>query len=262
MNFFFILALGRSGTQFLASLLAKSPGALVYHEPAAEDPIYFGLRYAGDFKQVTDDYLEKRFRGLLPEDGQYEVYGEVNSYLRYEVDWLQRRFSPVLIHLVRDGRDFVRSAYTREVYTIKDKNPLVPRDSDPYAQKWSNMNRFQKLCWYWTHTNEFLFSKLKQTVRLEKLVTDYGYFKERILEPTGLQVSFAAWSREVKKPKNTSQRRVLKKKIKRIVFFWEKPQPLQSIPPWSKWDTEKKEQFHEICAETMTKLGYSLNREL
>jgi hypothetical protein len=256
MRFFFILALGRSGTQFLASLLARAPGALVYHEPAPRDPIYFGLRYSGDFDHVVDDYLESRFRELIPPDGQYDIYGEVNSFLRYEADWLKRRFSPVLLHLVRDGRDFVRSAYTRNVYTLDDKNPLVPRDSDPYAQEWGRMNRFQKLCWYWMHTNEFLLSQLKQPVQLEKVVADYRYFEEAILEPTGLKIGFEVWSREVKKPKNTSRQRRLKQRIKRLLFPWKRQQRLQPIPPWSKWDAQRTGQFNEICGETMAKLGY------
>ncbi len=256
MKIFFIMALGRSGTQFLASLLAKSPGALVYHEPMPEDRMYFGLRYAGNFNKVVDHYLENRFQKLLPRKGHYRVYGEVNSYLRCEIDWLKKRFNPVLIHLVRDGRDFVRSAYTREVYTVKDKNIVVPQDDDPYAGQWTQWNRFQKLCWYWKHTNEFLGSHIQKTVQFEKLIVDYSYFDLHILKPTGLDIPFDLWNREVKRPKNTSKRRILKQKIRGIVLPRGKNQRIKPIPHWTEWNQTQLQQFNEICAETMRTFGY------
>ncbi len=249
--------MGRSGTQFLASLLSKSPGALVYHEPAAEDRIYFGLRYAGNFNKVVDDYLERRFRELLPADGIYEVYGEVNSYLRYEMDWLREKFNPILIHLVRDGRDFVRSAYTREVYTPDEKKLLtVPRDNDPMAETWGQMNRFQKLCWYWKHTNEFLASKMDRTVLFEKLLKDYDYFTANVLEPIGLNIPFDTWKKETRKPKNISKKNIFKKKVKRMIVSRGKTGIIQPIPHWSQWNPGQIQQFNEICSETMRKFGY------
>ncbi|UCC39878.1 MAG: hypothetical protein JSV96_19240, partial [Candidatus Aminicenantes bacterium] len=79
MKIFFVLALGRSGTLFLSTLLAKSPNALIYHEPMPDDKIYFGYRYMGNFNKIIDNYLERRFQKLLPPKDSYEVYGEVNS---------------------------------------------------------------------------------------------------------------------------------------------------------------------------------------
>jgi hypothetical protein len=257
MKIFFILALGRSGTQFLASLLARSPDALVYHEPMPEDQVYFGLRHTGNFNKVLDGYLERRFRQLLPNDDNYRVYGEVNSFLRCETDWLKNRFDPVLIHLVRDGRDYVRSAYTRAVYTIYDKSrAIVPPDRDPYAGEWDRMNRFQKLCWYWMHTNEFLNSEIRGFVRFEDLIRDYEYFKHSILEPTGLDISYELWKSQRNKPRNTSKRRNLRKRIKQKLYFRKPTEIIRPIPHWSRWDDLKTGQFDEICGETMKKFGY------
>lgn len=256
MKIFFILALGRSGTQFLASLLAKSPHAVVYHEPMPEDQIYFGLRYMGNFNKVLDRYLERRFQKLLPPKDSCEIYGEVNSYLRWEIDWLKNRFDPILIHLARDGRDFVRSAFIREVYTANDKNILVPKDDDLDAHRWDKWNRFQKLCWYWKHTNEFLSSKIQKTVQFEKIITDYSYFDDNILKPIGMDIPYDLWKREVKRPKNTSKKRILKRKIRGIVLGRGKNQCIKPIPHWTEWDIEKKEQFDGICSRTMKKFGY------
>jgi hypothetical protein len=256
MKIFFIMALGRSGTHFFASLLAKSPNALVYHEPMPEDQIYFGLRNRGNFNLVLDSYLERRFQKLLPPKDSCQIYGEVNSYLRCEIDWLKKRFDPVLIHLVRDGRDFVRSAFTREIYTLNAKNIVVPPDDDPDAGQWDTWNRFQKLCWYWKHTNESLGSKIEKTVRFEQLITDYRYFDENILKPTGLDIGFDLWKREVKKPKNTSKSRIMKQKIRAVVLARGKNQRIKPIPHWTQWDQKQIHQFDEICSETMKKFGY------
>jgi hypothetical protein len=258
MKYFFILAMGRSGTNFLASLLTGAEGALVYHEPVAEDLKYFGLRYAGQFNKVMDGYLEKRFQMLLKNIPQeYSVYGEINSYLRYEVDWLKKELNPVLIHLVRDGRDFVRSAYIRDAYTNDERNvTIVPRDQDSIAEKWEDMDRFQKLCWYWKHTNDFISSKVEQTVHFEKILTDYDYFKKNILEPIGLNISNQNWEKEVGKPKNTSRKKMLKQNVKRAAFFWKTNPAIEAIPHWSRWDARRIKQFDDICSKTMKRFGY------
>ena len=262
MKYFFFLSMGRTGTRFLAALLGKAPGTLVYHEPVKEDRVYFGLRYAGNFDRVVDNYLERRFRDLIASGGKHKVYGEINSYLRCEADWLKKKFDPVLFHLVRDGRDFVRSAYTRDVYTPREKKLVtVPKDHDPYADKWDKMTRFRKLCWYWKHSNEFLLSKIDRTVLLEKLLTDYDYFKDNVLSPLGLNIPFNTWQTEVKKPRNTSKKNILRKKVKGTVLFWKKEALIKPLPHWTRWNKIQIRQFNEICGETMEKLGYRLDNE-
>ncbi len=259
MRYFFFLSMGRSGTQFLASFLSQVPGTMVYHEPEEEDRVHFGLRHAGNFDKVMDDYLERRFQKLLPRlDQGVELYGEVNSYLRYEIEWLKKKFNPILFHLVRDGRDVVRSAYTRATYTLGDnKTMIVPDDRDPMAETWENTDRFQKLCWYWKHTNEYIAARVERTVLFEKLLTDYDYFKHHILEPLELSISYDTWTEAVKNPKNTSQRAILRKKIKQMVLLHPMEKRIKPLPHWSKWDNQRLKQFDEICSETMKKFGYS-----
>jgi hypothetical protein len=133
---------------------------------------------------------------------------------------------------------------------------VVPKDDDPYAGQWDKWDRFQKLCWYWKHTNIFLHSKIKKTVQFEKLITDYSYFEHNILKPTGLDIPFDLWKREVKSPRNTSKNRILKKKIRELVLSRGKNQPIKPIPHWTEWNQKQIQQFNEICSETMRKFGY------
>jgi len=261
MKKFFILSLGRSGTNFLEHLLSKDPNALVYHEPYDYDNQLLFYRYSGDFSVIIDSILERRFSKLIPENSKYKIYGEVNSYLRYEVDWLRNRFNPVLIYLVRDGRDVIRSMYTRDVLTAYDpQQSIVPKDNDPYAKKWQSMNRFQKLCWYWMNTNEFLLSKFNDFAKFEYILKNYDYFKEKILLPTGLTISYELWKNYISKPRNTSKKRLSKLKIKKNLFFWkEKKELIKPISHWKNWDKGRTDQFLEICGETMGKLRYTLD---
>jgi hypothetical protein len=257
MRFFFVMALGRSGTNFLASLLARDGRGRVLHEPYPLDSSLLVLRYAGGFDGVVDHLLEERFKELLPDPERNAFYGEVNSYLRYEVDWLRARFDPALIHLVRDGRDFVRSAYIRGVYTpLEPSGPIVPKDGEPHAGQWPRMTRFQRLCWYWMHTNEFLASRIYSFVRFEDLLRDYGIFKANILDPTGVQVSREVWRREVERPKNTSRAFRLRSRLVGLLRGRRRIPDLRPLPPWSKWDDERAGQFWEICGPTMRRFGY------
>jgi hypothetical protein len=256
MKTFFVLALGRSGTAFLAALLGRDRKAVVHHEPYRLDHHLPFLRRAGVFDTVVDGLLEQRFttlhRGIDP-----SVYGEVNSYLRYEVDWLRRRFDPALVHLVRDGRDFVRSAYIRDVYSpTESEPPIVPKNGDPYATRWTDMTRFERLCWYWMRTNEELAEKIPAPVRLEDVVRSYPYFEERVLGPTGVQVPRAIWESERDKPRNTSREYQMRELVLAAIRLRKRERRIEPLPHWTRWDRTQTDAFWRICGATMEKLGY------
>lgn len=254
---FFILALGRSGTNFLASLLARDRRGCVHHEPYPLDRTLMLLRHAGGCDRAVDQLLEARFEGLLQRAGAMEFYGEVNSYLRYEADWLRRRFDPLLIHLVRDGRDFVRSAWVRGVYTPQETDgPILPRDEDPYAERWSALSRFQRLCWYWTHTNEHLAARIEHRVRFERILGDYPYLKSRVLDPIGARIPEELWRREVGRPRNTSRGYRLRAAAFRLLRGRDRLQRFDPLPHWSKWDAQRSREFWEICGPAMRRFGY------
>lgn len=257
MRYFFILALGRSGTNFLATLLSQDTRGRVHHEPYRLDARFLNLRHAGVFGTTLDHLLEQRFSELLPQGEDLAFYGEVNSFLRYEVDWLRRRFDPVLIHLVRDGRDFVRSAYIRKVYTSFELDgPILPRDDDPYAARWAGMSRFQRLCWYWMHTNEFLASRCESFARFEDMLRDYDLFDSRVLQLTGVKIPRELWEREIGRPKNTSRDFRMKKMVREWVLGKRQGPSIEPLPSWKEWDAETTDQFWQICGDTMNRFGY------
>lgn len=252
-HLFFVLALGRSGTKFLTRLLATDPRATVVHE-LPQDAYLLSLRYAGSMNQVVDGMLARRFEDSLS-GVSTPIYGEVNSYLRYETDWLTEQFSPVLIHLARDGRDVVRSAYPRPVYTPHEgQPPVVPKDTDPAAAKWTSMSRFEKLCWYWNHTNRMLRDRVPLLVRLEDILDDYDYFKSQLADRIGVQVPHAVWEAERGRPRNSSKVYRARQAAKTMLSRGSLPSPL---PHWREWSEELTSTFWDINGELMDELGYS-----
>jgi hypothetical protein len=253
---FFVLGVGRSGTAHLASLLGTDRRGIVHHEPYPCDRHLPVLRHAGTFGRAVDTLLEERFEKLLGRAADAEFYGEVNSYLRYEAEWLRQRFSPVLIHLVRDGRAFVRSAWIRPVYTAHASAPiLVPRDDDPYADRWRTMSRFERLCWYWTHMNRHLKDRIDRTVRLEDLVADYDVFDRAIAHPTGLRITRHAWHAATASPRNTSGRYRVRQWARRLLPG-RSAHPITPLPHWSDWSRDQTRAFKDIAGDLMGELGY------
>jgi len=258
MQMFFVLALGRSGTNFLASLLARDVRGVVHHEPAAIDARLIGLCHARCFDRSVDALLEERFAPLLRAAEGKPYYGEVNSYLRHAGEWLRRRFDPTLVHLVRDGRDFVRSAWIRPVYTEHEPDgPILPHDGDPWAERWGQLNRFERLCWYWMYTNRSVAPTCDRTVRFEPLLSDYAAFESGILQPTGLRISEELWREQIAAPRNTSRTFRLKSRVRRLIGGTNAPD-IEPLPHWSEWDARKTAAFWEICGETMVEMGYDL----
>ena len=238
---FFIVGMGRSGTTFLANLLRRAPGASVYHETKGDSnalvEAYWDLRKGEKYIQGT----RKRLIAARVMQSHCQVYGEVNSLLRFHVDALRNLGSPIILHLVRDGRNVVRSGMNRNTFTPADKRMtgrLRPHIGDPYDNRWNTMDRFARMCWYWASTINYLLQLQVPTVRFEDLIGSYEQFKNQILEPLGLEISREHWQGEIRKPKNATEQK--------------------TFPVWEDWTLEQKCQFLEICGNTMLALRYEI----
>lgn len=253
----FVLAQGRSGTAFLSELLARAPRTLIRHELPG-DPLILSLSRYGRSERAVDALLSERFAAVLPRDPGIELYGEVNSFLRYNGAWLRRRFDPVLLHVTRDGRDFVRSAYERDVLTANQRQlPLVPTDDDPFAGAWPGMSRFERICWIWQHTNEMLGATVERHARLEDLVASHAAFRAALLEPTGLAISEETWRAAAGRPRNTSSGFRARRFTSRLLG---RAGPGERLPHWTEWPDERSDAFWRICGPTMERFGYARER--
>lgn len=256
MKYFFIFSIGRSGTTFLTHLLNKDPKALVLHEPYELDKKLLFYGYCNKFNTICDIELKKRFE-ILMNNNEYKIYGEINPYLRYHIEWIKNNFhKSILMHLIRDGRDYVRSAYNRNVFTpFEAQQTIIPEDDDVFSNKWKYLNRFQKICWYWKSTNEYIFKNVNYTIKFEEVVNNYEYFKKFVSKPTNINVSKAVWQKYKNRPINYSNRFSIKNTIKNI-FKSNNMNHKTSLPHWKNWDSKMIKEFNEICGSTMSKLGY------
>lgn len=240
----------------MSQLLNQADNVCFKHEPWKADKDIMKLSYYDPGNDIIQSMLANRFEALFKELPQgTTIYGESNSFLRYNARWLKERFNCRIIHIIRNGRDVVRSIYGRTSYTPYDHMPIIPKNDDPYSHAWSGFDRFQKICWYWRHTNQYLEEASDFTVRFEDLISNYETFN-KIFEAEGISVEKSIWENEIGKPKNSSKPKSLKKSLKRILL---KDQPISEQLPLPKdWGIELEDKFQSICQNTMLAHNYPI----
>lgn len=240
-NPFFVLAMGRSGTKFLSSLL-NSNSIKVVHE-RFPDILFYQLAYRNE--KLADNYFIPYRKNIIDKElrnSSISYYGEVNGLLRRHCNTIHRLYpNSTIIHLVRDGRDVVRSMMSRKSFKWYDIGTrfVHPLKNDPYWSKWHSMSRFEKLCWYWMIDNNYLRLNCKFQIEFEKIISDYNYYKLNVLNLIGIEQTKDSWGNLVKKPKNVTKK--------------------YSFPHWSKWSQKNKDSFINICSKEMESLGYDLS---
>ena len=235
------MGFGRSGTAFMANFLDQAEGAHVFHEPVLEDflahlrahysPVA-AERYMQGFRK-KEIYL--RMRNIAP-----GVYGETNSILRCHAAAIGKSFpEATLLHLVRDGRDVIRSHMSRR--TMTGLNPfsmnIHPIETDPWYPHWHEMDRFARICWYWQEENRRLRTSIRKTVQFEKVLASYEYFHEEVLAPCGIFIDKETWEGTIASPRNVTEK--------------------FQIPKWAEWTPDQQKSFRDICGSEMSACGYS-----
>jgi hypothetical protein len=241
-KFFFILAIGRSGTTFLAHVLNLCPDAAVFHEPIKSDiDAYRRAFFSPDDAEHYIASFRKKEMYLRTRARNFTVYGEVNSLLRRHYQALSRHFPAAgFLHLVRDGRDVVRTMMSTDALKPGFMWTwwLRPHESDPYFEQWDTMDRFAKLCWYWRVENQHLRTSIGNTVKFEEVVRNYECFEQRILRPFGLTMPQAQWKEQTGVQRNATT--------------------AYQLPHWREWDAYHTRTFETICGEEMRANGYQL----
>jgi hypothetical protein len=217
-----ITGMGRSGTKWLATYLAAC-GYNCGHESD-----YFGgqgwrgrgLNAARDMGagQLPDWAAVKEHLAGAPAD-----WIEVNGYLQLHVAALVAARVPVL-HLVRDGRDQVRSVLAR-----KPRPAVTLRQFRPPA----GLSYFGKVAFSWAARTLYLRSF--RVLRFEDMLADFDILAAA-LQPYGLAANRATWERL------------------RGEHINETPQHL--LPAWPEWTTAQRAEFDAVATEAMTVYGY------
>ncbi len=241
-NYFLITGSGRSGTIWLKKCLALSRGAIVEHEPV---PFEYNAHIATVMNPGKNrSYLEWRKKEILirlqSHAGNFSHYGEVNSLLRRHAHVIKEYFPMVkLIHLVRDPRNVIVSHLNRKA--LSSKHPFygkfspLPTDTGDFT--WSSATELEKLCWLWQWDNSYLRRVIGHSVKFEDIVKDFELFKEKILEPLGLDLDYNEWDRIRKEPANRSKN--------------------NTITNFDSWTEADKHTLYQICGNEMRVYGYT-----
>lgn len=244
----FITGTGRSGTQLLSDLLAATGSARVFHEPnfledvgtmdaIRRDP-ELAVRYWKEFRS------QEVYRRWM-EAPHLPYYSEVNGTIRYQIPAIKTIYPDSKLLMVgRDGRGVIRSVMGWPQFYgpgSKGAYALSPLPRDPYLEEWPRMSRFEKVCWSWNDTHEFLMRQIPENHRLqlEQLTRDYEYFAESFSQYIGIEIPYEVWNGVVSIRSRNATREY-------------------GFPEWKDWTDEQKKAFVRICGETMSKLGYAM----
>ena len=241
---FLITSTGRTGTAWLAHFLNRRvDGLCVMHEPVPrENP--FHKKAVMNPAEAEKYLLDFRFgeMALRCVANRASMYGEVNSHLRRHIAAFKKHLPAMkIIHVIRDGRDGVRSVMSRRAYTPEDKDyyDFVPPRKDIDPHRWSRFTRFEKLCWLWTYENSYMREHADATIRFEDMISNYAAFESMLLTITDMKFNVEQeWMEFVRKPKN----------ITRTFLF----------PKWPEWSRSDKDTFIALCGEEMNRYGYEI----
>jgi hypothetical protein len=265
----FIVSTGRTGTQKLAGIFSKVCDRVDSRHEPSPDMFDLGTDYARGripFKRALGDFLAARDHICSEVHAAgLDYYIESNNNLGLLIPVMRGPFGRrKIIHVVRDGRDFVRSAYSKTVpsatsggvkglfLTDEDPRPRLQAPDfaeDPYGERWNRMSRFEKLCWLWVKLDGMICHAIAGdpmaiTVKFEDIFDEGRGYRGLwdIVEFLGLHARMTVGPERVHKLMSVKENRTER----------------YLIPRWPEWTSVQMEQFQQIAGEHMGMHGYQL----
>ena len=142
-----------------------------------------------------------------------------------------------IILTVRNGKDFVRSAFSRGWHEHKIYGTM-PLRNDRYFEKWDSLTPIQKNAWIWQYRNRKALEGLKGLPEKQKLVLKIeDIHKQETLDELELFTGRRVSDREVAEIRHNAN-------------------PDFSLPLKEEWTEQQMEEFNAIAGEMMTFFGY------
>jgi hypothetical protein len=185
--------------------------------------------------------LEAKIEAIQKAHGKIESTRFVNAsnlYIHF-LDAIHALYPEAkVILIIRNGKDFARSAISRQWHTYREFG-IVPLIDDPYYEQWESMNPFQKAAWIWTYRNRLALNCLASIphdrqciVRLEDCSNDETL--ERLETFAEINITDKNWAK--RRRYNTNQ-----------TF---------TCPPKEEWNKATHQAFDEIAGQLMERFGY------
>ncbi|HEX5797939.1 MAG TPA: sulfotransferase, partial [Candidatus Saccharimonadales bacterium] len=240
---------GRTGTKFLADYFNSHPEITATHEPKPSRILrMWSMAYLEG--KVSDSYMLNVLRAKrknIISQLDTPVYLESNPYLIGFAGLLPKVFKdPVIIHVVRDPRDFARSSinHGNSVGLKWFFNNYVPYWY-PRVHKILGINKPQRMehraAAYWKIANQHLAevgqkSSNYHVIRFEDIFDGKRSGLKKIEKILGIKMS----------SNDTSAVNKSKRSI---------------ISGWNDWSTEECRTVNELCQPTMQRFGYGAESE-
>lgn len=246
-----ITSIGRTGTVSLAHFLNEIPGVICFHEKERQDVSFLFLSQLDQYSSLTKSYIKKRNKEI--NSLQCDFYIEVNPYLRYADNSLLSSLGWKKIFLVRNPKTYIESVFVRKLFTTEDTIlNQYPDNDDSYSNIWHELSRFQKICWYYAKTHQYILSSNNDFYRFEDFINNPENLKF-FVENLGIEISKV---KSFNLPKlNTS----LKHKLRRKLLAKAKGENYRITPiKWANLKINEKETYKTLCETLEKKLGYVL----
>jgi hypothetical protein len=252
----FILSHGRTGTKFLANYFNTNfEGVTAFHEP----PPSYWLRVCSNLyftgllsrAQMATIYCRRRARILndIPPSALYIesnpfAYGFADAFTTFQPP-------PVIIHIVRDPREFVRSAFNHGSAHGRKwlATQLIPFWEPPlrrYRAAASQRSRIGHFAAHWLHVNQYLghigqdYARYYRFKFEELFDAESPRFSE-LCEVIGLEYPGADVPLTRSQPINRGK--------------------FHQISSWPEWTAEQCRELHDICSPLMEEYGYGTEPE-
>jgi hypothetical protein len=248
LKYLFVTGMGRSGTTFVANLLANAPNVSSGHERIGNREYWLLSWYLG--RDYILPFLEKEKKRIESEQVGKSVYIDVNSYLQNSASEIAEVFKTEnVMHLMREPKEVIRSIYTRR----NDNDIHLLPKGEVEIQKWLDNDRFYRVCVNWKMATSRLLEQNVPIIRFEQLVSDFEYLKTKVLDPLELDLSENDWkqAKSVRDNKTPS-------KAYRFLYAKAKGKQFQQdeLGKFETWPIDYKTIYENHCAATATKLGY------
>jgi hypothetical protein len=272
---FFGTGSGRCGTMTIANLLNLEEGTACLHEGKFRDYEQAGEQWlpfltlqnltAYHYPDRTWSLFSQARNGLTDLLAAKDItnLGDIAYNYAPFVGVIPEFFPDAkLLVIIRDGRDFVRSAYTSDnpdptpVGWLDDRplskleryialGRLRPHPNDIDETAWMDMHPVEKNAWLWSETNRIIFKGLEKwkpenvlVIRFEEFFADTmaGYRKLR------------GWLGFTSPMPEEKVRQRLERKINKRTGI--------ILPPPAEWDEKLNQMFMKYAGDMMRQLNY------
>lgn len=246
----FILSTGRTGTNFFAEYFNKHPGVTAYHEPKPSRILRMWTNARLEGQALNEDLakvLQAKRKGLI-EKVEGPIYIESNPFIMGFAPVLLDVFDdPIIIHVVRDPRDYIKSALnhgnTRGLKKLFNNYvPFWYPRVGKILKKDIDDSLMLRTAGYWKIVNNYLLANREKNnyyiFKFEDLFSNDKELK-RLAKIIGIEARFID-----RNPSNATNR-----------------SKDNAVKGWVQWSKKDCVEIDKICGQEMKAFGYGKEKE-